>query len=1221
MKNRTIIKLLFMFTVVPVFFGSCNLDDFLEKPPGVDHTEDMIFSTKRGIESYLYGTYTYGLHSYYPYYNDNRLNQGTDKEIWANPNPNQSMTAFMTDEGEMSGTYFNCQQWNSAIIQANDIKNQEDKRFDLRWIAIRRCNTIIERMAIDEVLTPEERDQFTGEALFIRALNNFEMFKRYGGMPIVDRKLEVDDDQRIPRANLETFVNYIVGDCDESARLLKDVVYTSAQRGRITNAAALALKARTLLYAASPLFNTATPYISGTPEQNALVCYGDESQARWAVAAQAADTALIEASKHGFALLNTGNPEEDYRSTWNTNDNVEIILAEKYKGRVGHWQVPYSLFVSSLTSAGSWGPSATSCVTHNFVRKYEKKNGQAQTWNEVGVVGSDLMEKYAELDPRFKQTVAYQGSIWTTLNGQVVVQVHEGGAHDNFEANRTGLFMQKDQVFIDMAFAVTPYLLYAGLTENNTEYIDYAVFETLELFRVLKDAETGLLHQGRGFVEKGKTSEDNWSRGNGWGALAMGCLLRDLPKNHPQRKEVERQGKEFFLNLLKYQDENGLWHQEITEHTSYVETSGSGLVLYGLGLAIESGVLSKKYRSHFEKGLRGLAAYVDTDGSVSNGCWSCLCPNKGTKEDYINHPWFYNESHAFGPVVLAFAQAVKMGISEISLENKVGSMIGVNTQKQQPRTYVRYVPERSGDIAWENDRIAFRIYSQEVKAKVSSGVDIWTKSVDYPVIDHWYDLNAKKLDYHTDRGEGYDFYNLGFLRGCGGTAVWKDGTLFPAETYANYRIYKNEKDEIEFELSYLPYRVNGVTVYEKKKIRMVMGTNFFQVESTFETDHSEDLVVAVGITGFGSPAISQNKETGTLSVVEQISKKDGMLGTAVFADPAQIAGFEKAGNDHVVLLNVKSNQPFIYYAGAGWSGNPKFISFGKWQDMVDDQSWEKLNNFYSQYLTTTNTAMNKKEINTINASLMNQGNKFASINLTVAEGKRLIAKGIANHPLVKEKMRKGMIIVTKGTTNTYIAEELAAFNAPRGSFMTGHITPEKSEAVNGPKSPELILIDGVQSDISYADALKLLKKGDIVMKGGNMLNYERQQAAVCIGAPDGGTTYKLLPFVGEDKAQLIIPIGLEKEVFGDLTNYEAVLNQDIDKENYIPKLHLFKEGTIFTEIEALKVFADITVFPYASGGIKGREGGISLVVSGKEENVLKILEIIKDIQGEPPFIQ
>lgn len=460
MENRIIIKVLLAFMVISAYFTSCGVDDFLDKPPGVDVTEDTIFSTKKDIETFLFGTYSYGMHSYYPYYSDNS---------YTNPNPNQSMTAAITDEAEIAGTFFNCQQWNTGSIQRNNIINQEDRRFNVRWTAIRRCNIIIERMAEDNVLTQAERDQFTGEVLFIRALNNFEMFKRYGAMPIVDKRLQIDDELKIPRATLEEFVNYIVDDCEEAARLLKDVRYTSAQRGRITDVAALALKARTLLYAASPLFNTATPYISGTPEQNVLVCYGNYSETRWAQAAAAALEVINEAPKHGFQFLNTGDPKEDYRKTWNTNDNVEIILAEKYKGRVGRWASPYNVFASNyVTSNSSWG-GATMCVPHNFIRKYEKMNGEPQTWNEPGVVGHDLMEKYAELDPRFRQTIAYQGSRWT--NQVTEVQVHTGGAHDASE-NITGAFMHK---LLPTTWENGSYYTPNGMLFRMTEaYLNYA---------------------------------------------------------------------------------------------------------------------------------------------------------------------------------------------------------------------------------------------------------------------------------------------------------------------------------------------------------------------------------------------------------------------------------------------------------------------------------------------------------------------------------------------------------------------------------------------------------------------------------------------------------------------------------------------------------------------------------------------------------------------------
>lgn len=273
------------------------------------------------------------------------------------------------------------------------------------------------------------------------------------------------------------------------------------------------------------------------------------------------------------------------------------------------------------------------------------------------------------------------------------------------------------------------------------------------------------------------------------------------------------------------------------------------------------------------------------------------------------------------------------------------------------------------------------------------------------------------------------------------------------------------------------------------------------------------------------------------------------------------------------------------------------------------------------FMTSCTQKAEKKVVKTTSEVMAPKDDVFAGVNLTVSEGKRLIAKGIMAMPSVKEKFEKGMIIVTKGTTNTYIAEELLNKSIEHGSFVIGHFAPEGQSPVNADKRQmqEVVIKDGKVLDVTYDEALKMLEPGDIVMKGGNLLNYSMKQAAVCIGAPNGGTTYKLLPYVGEGKAELIIPIGLEKETTANLEILENTLNAGNERLNSVPRLYMFRTGTVFTEIEAILQFADVKVFPYGVGGISGREGGVSLVISGSETEVNKVLELVKTIQGERPF--
>jgi Domain of unknown function (DUF4861)/Glycosyl Hydrolase Family 88 len=477
-------------------------------------------------------------------------------------------------------------------------------------------------------------------------------------------------------------------------------------------------------------------------------------------------------------------------------------------------------------------------------------------------------------------------------------------------------------------------MLYAGMSMNKPEYVDFAVFQTLEMFKILKDAN-GLIHQGRGFQGLGKISEDNWSRGNGWGAFALAFLVRDLPDSHPRKQEVNALAKKFFTAILKYQNQEGLWNQEMTEHTSFVETSGSGLMLFGLGICIEKGIMDKSVLPQFIKGLSGYTSYISPDGAISNVTIGCLCPKDGTKKDYIKHAWKLNDIHAFGPVVLAFTQALKMGIKDITPAKKMGCYVTDFGKPIVNQTIVRYMPEANGNICWENDRIAFRVYGPPVKHRVSSGIDIWTKSVDYPIVSKWYDQNNQGKSYHEDHGEGNDFYHVAYGRGLGGTAIWRNGKPFISQPYTTHRILKNTVDEIAFELNFEAWDAGGIKVSEKKVISLKMGTNFCKVISTFTTESKEPLIVAMGLSFTKKPEVLTDAKKGLLSIWESFEPKNGELGTSLILKPKLIKEFADYETEKYVLVKAKSGKPITYYVGTGWTKNPHFKTKQDWVDYVN----------------------------------------------------------------------------------------------------------------------------------------------------------------------------------------------------------------------------------------------------------------------------------------------
>lgn len=242
------------------------------------------------------------------------------------------------------------------------------------------------------------------------------------------------------------------------------------------------------------------------------------------------------------------------------------------------------------------------------------------------------------------------------------------GIFSNPLAPVPGKNWNREQIWIDVAFAVTPFLTYAGRLFDEDAYMEEAFQQIAKMTAVLADAETGLLHQCRGFSEADLVTADHWSRGNGWAMNAWAELIDGLPDDDRRRPEAERQFRELAEACLRYQNSAGLWHHEMPDPASFVETSGSGLILHGLIVGVARGVLPASVRSAIERGLKGYLSYIDPDGSVRNACRGCRSPKDGSIEAYLKMYPIENDYHAFGPVILAFsAAATRLGLNQIQL--------------------------------------------------------------------------------------------------------------------------------------------------------------------------------------------------------------------------------------------------------------------------------------------------------------------------------------------------------------------------------------------------------------------------------------------------------------------------------------------------------------------------------------------------------------------------
>ena len=119
------------------------------------------------------------------------------------------------------------------------------------------------------------------------------------------------------------------------------------------------------------------------------------------------------------------------------------------------------------------------------------------------------------------------------------------------------------------------------------------------------------------------------------------------------------------------------------------------------------------------------------------------------------------------------------------------------------KAFGRFVPERYDDYAWENDRIAFRIYGLALIPKdgASNGLDVWVKRTDNLIVDKWYsDYLLKKISYHKDNGEGCDCFKVGRTLGAGGVAPYVNDSIWLGINFQSYQVLDNGPIRTSFKL-------------------------------------------------------------------------------------------------------------------------------------------------------------------------------------------------------------------------------------------------------------------------------------------------------------------------------------------------------------------------------------------------------------------------------------
>ena len=351
MKLNIITTIIFASLFV---FSSCK-KDFLDKTPDGDLTQEQVFTNPTYAEQYLTNIYT-GLPS--------------ELQLVDNPAPNSApYNPFTGASDEMEMSYEPNFTNNMNIGNWNPTSNVDDI-WGQSYIAIRKANIFLENIGQlqPSPLAPAAKiNRWRGEAIFLRAFYHFLLIRVYGPVPIIDKSVGLDADfLDYKRKPIVDCVNFITSQCDSAVDLLEPRITAANDYGRPDQTTALALKARVLLYMASPLWNGGT----SLTDKDGLELFPGHDDSRWQTAGTAAKACIDQAESVGHKLYRSpsDNPEFNYQEIFYNNFNDEVFWTRDDPGyqNIDAYSEPRGM-------PGAFWPLQT--PTQNIVDDYQMANG------------------------------------------------------------------------------------------------------------------------------------------------------------------------------------------------------------------------------------------------------------------------------------------------------------------------------------------------------------------------------------------------------------------------------------------------------------------------------------------------------------------------------------------------------------------------------------------------------------------------------------------------------------------------------------------------------------------------------------------------------------------------------------------------------------------------------------------------------------------------------
>jgi hypothetical protein len=434
---------LYIIIILSVAITSCD-KDFLNTTP-TSLTDEAIWQDPNLAEAAILNLYT-GIRM-----TKKEANQG-EHYIGFGRGFHYALYASVTDEA----VYSNDDQ--TYLVQRGQLSPSNYGWMSTTWgrsyRSIREANLALASI-VETPITDERRAMLNAEIRFVRAYRYFDLLKGFGGVPILgDRVTQLTDDftDLYERKSIAETVDYIVSELDAVIGVLPSDPASDWERGRATTPAAMALKSRVLLYAASPL------YTGGTNDA-----------AKWQKAADAAK-AIIDLNKFSLVTNLSADPSENYRLYFVNDPNTsEDIFAREYT------TASQSMSMERMNAPNGYGGWGGNCPMQNLVDDYEMDNGLPIT---DAASGYDDQDPYKGRDPRFYATVLYNGAAYRGRAIETFLPEGKDSPDGNepWNTSPTGYYLRKflkESVTLDdwsnMGTASWRYFRYAEILLNYAE--------------------------------------------------------------------------------------------------------------------------------------------------------------------------------------------------------------------------------------------------------------------------------------------------------------------------------------------------------------------------------------------------------------------------------------------------------------------------------------------------------------------------------------------------------------------------------------------------------------------------------------------------------------------------------------------------------------------------------------------------------------------------------